>query len=1300
MAADRVTRVSLTANVSNYITGMNQAAAATRATGTAAERLAQQRESFDKLGKGLLSIGAVAAASVAISVKKFADFDQAISNVQAATHASAATMGQLRDAAIDAGAKTVYSATEAANAIEELSKAGLTSKDILGGGLAGALNLAAAGGLEVADAAQQTAITLKQFNLNGSQASHVADLLAAGAGKAVGDVSDLSAALGQAGLVANQTGLSVEETTGVLAAFADKGLLGSDAGTSLKTMLQSLTPSSKEAADEFKKLGISAYDAQGDFVGIADFAGQYQQALKKLSPEQQATASKIIFGSDAVRAANVLYTEGASGIEKYINQTNDTGYAAETAAIKLDNLKGDLEQLGGSLDTALIKTGSGANGALRDLTQGATGLVNAFGQAPAGVQQTALALGTVVAASALVGGGFLAIVPKVAAARVALQTMNVTSTRLAKGIGIGGGVVAGLAVATAAISGLGTTANLTSDQVSKLNAATKLGDVSNLNSQFTGGGGFFDLVTKDSKGMGDALEYLSDSANSANRTVGDLLSGVGIQAGATGRRFKAQFAQIGTTLGELANSDLPSAADGFNKLVKAAGGGNDTAEKLLKTMPDYASALTDLASGAGKTLTAQQLLNLAQGKGRLAAQLAVTASKQQADGLAELSGTATNAEGDIQDLADAISNFGKAQFDVNSTQRDFQAAIDDATAALKENGRTLDVGTEKGRANAAALDTIGSSALASASAIYTSTGSQKAAAAAVSRGRSALIAQAQQFGLTKQQAIAYADRLGLIPKNVNTAIKVTGIEAAAQKTAELRAQYNALPKSITTVLNVQRKESNTIAPYLPETAAALGIKNKKAVGGQVRGPGSSTSDSIPTLLSNGEFVVKASSVQKYGLGTLAALNAGSLPRFAKGGPVAVGAAKRKLDDAEAAQKRSQAEYDRIKSAAAKGRLETAKARTAAAEKALKAAQDAPTGASSSDRISFRSAVRAGEFDSGEGVRSLYSMGQDASAYSSKARKAFIDQANRSEVRMLKLEKASDKAGAAVEKAADKLGDLKDKSSSLASSIASNLSGQGVSDFGSASSFARGQSRTAATLKQLAPVLDKLRKKGLSPALIAQIAGLAPVEALRMAKSFDALSGAGIKSVNADYKSVQSTSAAIGKQVADANYGAQIKAAQTALADARKNAKTITTELKTQGLLLRKVVGKGLGLKGYAAGGYTGVGSVNQVAGIVHAGEFVANARATANPRNRMVLEAMNRNGTPGYSSGGYVRPVYMRGGGSGGGIDVPTLVAALKQIPRDVTQRNEFKPMHNLDGATMATILGRELNREFAGMNR
>ncbi len=122
-------------------------------------------------------------------------------------------MGLLREAALEAGASTVFTATEAANAIEELGKAGLTTTQILDGGLSGALDLAAAGQLSVAEAAGIAAIAVKQFNLEGGDVPHVADLLAAGAGKAVGSVEDLSAALGQAGLVANGAGQSIEDTT-------------------------------------------------------------------------------------------------------------------------------------------------------------------------------------------------------------------------------------------------------------------------------------------------------------------------------------------------------------------------------------------------------------------------------------------------------------------------------------------------------------------------------------------------------------------------------------------------------------------------------------------------------------------------------------------------------------------------------------------------------------------------------------------------------------------------------------------------------------------------------------------------------------------------------------------------------------------------------------------------------------------------------------------------------------------------------------------------------------------------------
>ncbi|WP_442929166.1 phage tail tape measure protein [Modestobacter sp. VKM Ac-2985] len=304
-----------------------------------------------------------------------AEFGAAMSEVQAASGATDTDMQALRETAITLGADTKYSGEEAAQGITEMAKAGVTTTDIINGGLKGALDLAAAGQMEVADAAELGATALSVFNLEGDQMSHVADLLAAGAGKAQGSVHDMGAALNQSALVADQAGLSIEDTAGALAMFASNGLTGSDAGTSFKTMLQALNPNSVAAAEAMEAIGFSAYDAQGNFVGLDSVAGQLKEGLAGLTVEQQNATLKTIFGSDAVRAASVLYKEGSAGVQEWANNVNDAGYASEYAATLQDNLKGDIEKLGGAFDATMTTIGDGTQGALRELVQMMTFLV-------------------------------------------------------------------------------------------------------------------------------------------------------------------------------------------------------------------------------------------------------------------------------------------------------------------------------------------------------------------------------------------------------------------------------------------------------------------------------------------------------------------------------------------------------------------------------------------------------------------------------------------------------------------------------------------------------------------------------------------------------------------------------------------------------------------------------------------------------------------------------------------------------------------------------------------------------------
>lgn len=377
------------------------------------------------LGKTSGRVALAAGAGLGAAIAKAADFDSAMSNVEAATHESAANMELLRKAALKAGADTVFSATESASAIEELSKAGVATTDILDGGLSGALDLAAAGGLDVAEAAETAASAMTQFSLSGDKVPHIADLLAAGAGKAQGSVHDLGMALGQTGLVAAQTGLSIEETTGGLAAFASAGLTGSDAGTSFKTMLLALTPTSKTAQAAMDGIGFSAFDAQGKFIGLEGVAGKLRAGLANMSAEQRNATLKQIFGNDAVRAANVLYEQGATGIAEWTNKVNDTGYAADTAATRLDNLRGDVEQLKGSLETALIGTGEGAQGPLRSLTQNLTKVVNAYNDLSDGAKS---AVAKTLGVTAALAGGlyvFVKVVKAIDSTRKSLKALGI-----------------------------------------------------------------------------------------------------------------------------------------------------------------------------------------------------------------------------------------------------------------------------------------------------------------------------------------------------------------------------------------------------------------------------------------------------------------------------------------------------------------------------------------------------------------------------------------------------------------------------------------------------------------------------------------------------------------------------------------------------------------------------------------------------------------------------------------------------------------------------------------------------------
>ena len=271
-----------------------------------------------------------------------AEFEAKMSNIKAVTGASAETMAQFDKAATKAGADTAFSASEAADAIGELAKAGVSTEDILNGGLTASLNLATAGELDLKEAAEITSTALNAFRRDGMTATQAANQLAGAANASATDVHELKYGLSMVAPVASGLGLSFRDTTNALAVFAQNGLKGSDAGTSLKTMLMNLQPQTEKQMNLMRELGIITEDAEISQV-LKDKLGGLSDAEKQM-------ALKTMFGTDAVRAATIAMNEGADGANN-MQAAIDKVTVAEVAAEKMNNLKGAVEVLRGSFET-------------------------------------------------------------------------------------------------------------------------------------------------------------------------------------------------------------------------------------------------------------------------------------------------------------------------------------------------------------------------------------------------------------------------------------------------------------------------------------------------------------------------------------------------------------------------------------------------------------------------------------------------------------------------------------------------------------------------------------------------------------------------------------------------------------------------------------------------------------------------------------------------------------------------------------------------------------------------------------
>lgn len=786
MAENKNIVIRLMADTASYEAAMTRAGSTAKTVASGMENTGRKSA---LIASGMAAAGLAVAAFGVAAVKMAADFDQQMSTVQANTGATSAQMDQLRAAAIEAGASTVYSASDSADAINDLGKAGMSVTDILTGGLSGALNLAASDGMAVGDAAEYMANALSMFHLKGSQASRVADTLAAGAGKAVGNVSDFGEALNNCGAQANSFGMNVQETTGVLALFAQNGTIGAEAGTQLNSMLMKLAAPSTEAANTMKELGISAYDAQGHFVGMANFAGQLQKAEKGLTDEQRNQANATIFGSYAIKAANYLYEAGAGGVNKWTKAVSESSYAAEQAAAKNNNLKGDLENLSGSMESLMISVGEGAQGPLRKMVQGLDTLVDAFAGLPSGAQQTIVVMASL--------AGVLGAVHKAAG------NLNGSTSIMANNIGLAidpiQRVKTALASAQTAFQMFKASSMSASEQINAFGTSAGKAELKTAGFKAVGssvmsllGGPWGIALTVAGAALSAFTSHQQKAKEATEQLQSALESGSSISETIASAYQKMNFAGADMThwLGEakISLTDMTSAAmgnkaaaDKVNAALKEYGKQGHSqmavAQKMRDSIKDEAKAYQEAKEQTKQKTAATKNAVDADGK-------AASASKQAASANKDLRSSASDASSQIDDLVQAL--FGlesgnltadQAVDQLNQKIGELSKTCEDNGVVFDQNGNLLDRFSEEGTKTKQALEDIASGAQNAAEKILKqgestgfSSGEIERANGVLQDARDAIIRQAEASGMSEQAANALADRWGLSSDSIKASI--------------------------------------------------------------------------------------------------------------------------------------------------------------------------------------------------------------------------------------------------------------------------------------------------------------------------------------------------------------------------------------------------------------------------------------------------------------------------------------------------------------------------------------------------
>lgn len=303
----------------------------------------------------------------------FIDFQQGMSAVRALTGATNEEFKRLNQTAKDLGASTVFSASEVSQGMQYLGQSGWQVNEVISA-MPGLLDMAAAGGADLATASDIVATVMRAMKIEAKDASRVADIFAKTATSSATNIEMMGETLKYAAPIAQGFGLSLEEVAALTGQMANAGIKGSMAGTAIRSSLLSMATPTKQAAKLMNDLNLSFSNSDGTMKGMSTIVRDLQTSFSTLTKEQRLNAAETLFGTYASSAWLGVIEQGADSYEAFQKSLEGSaGAAADMAKIRLDNLAGDIEELSGAFETLQFELMEKLNPYFRQFIQWFTG---------------------------------------------------------------------------------------------------------------------------------------------------------------------------------------------------------------------------------------------------------------------------------------------------------------------------------------------------------------------------------------------------------------------------------------------------------------------------------------------------------------------------------------------------------------------------------------------------------------------------------------------------------------------------------------------------------------------------------------------------------------------------------------------------------------------------------------------------------------------------------------------------------------------------------------------------------------